>query len=70
MTGADKDKKWWYNHTTGEVEYGRQSLSMHRDGPFETEEEAKAAPEIAKRRAQQWAEEDATDSSWGPDGND
>ena len=58
---ADEDKKWWYNHSTGEVEYGRKSLSMHRDGPYDTEEEAKRAPEIAKERARAWAGEDAED---------
>ena len=58
---ADDDKKWWYNHSTGEVEYGRKSLSMHRDGPYDTEEEAKRAPEIAKERARAWAREDAED---------
>lgn len=50
----DKDKKWWYNHTTGEVEYGRKSLSMHRDGPYDTEDEARRAPEIARERAAAW----------------
>jgi hypothetical protein len=58
---SDEDKKWWFNHTTGEVEYGRKSLSMHRDGPYDTEEEARRAPEIAKERARAWDEEDAED---------
>ena len=58
---ADEDKKWWFNHTTGEVEYGRKSLSMHRDGPYETEAEARRAPDIAKERARAWAEEEAED---------
>jgi hypothetical protein len=58
---SDEDKKWWFNHTTGEVEYSRKSLSMHRDGPYDTEEEARRAPEIAKERARAWAEEDAED---------
>ncbi len=55
------DKKWWYNHTTGEVEYGRKSLGHHRDGPYETEDEARRAPEIARQRSEQWAREDAED---------
>ena len=58
---ADEDKKWWFNHATGDVEYGRKSLSMHRDGPYDSEEEARRAPEIAKERARAWAEEDAED---------
>ena len=57
----NRDHKWWYNHLTGEVEYGRQSLSMHRDGPFDSEEEARRAPEIAKERAAKWAEEESSE---------
>lgn len=56
-----EDKKWWYNHTTGEVEYGRQSLGLHRDGPYDTEEDALRAPDIARQRAEDWAREDAED---------
>jgi hypothetical protein len=53
-------KKWWFNHVTGEVEHGPQSLGMHRDGPFESEAEAARAPEIARERAAAWeAEEEA-----------
>jgi len=52
------EEKWWYNHHTGEVEYGRLSLSMDRDGPFDTEEDAKRAPEIARERAAKWAAEE------------
>ena len=58
---ADEDKKWWFNHHTGEVEYGRKSLSMHRDGPYDSEEEARRAPEIANERARAWADEDSED---------
>ena len=56
---ADEDKKGRFNHHTGEVEYGRKSLSMHRDGPYDSEEEARRAPEIAKERARAWAEEES-----------
>ena len=53
-------KKWWFNHVTGAVEYGPQSLGMHRDGPFESEAEAARAPEIARERAAAWeADEEA-----------
>jgi hypothetical protein len=53
-------KNWWFNHVTGEVEYGPQSLGMHRDGPFESEAEAARAPEIARERAAAWeADEEA-----------
>ncbi len=52
--------EWWYNHKTGQVEEGPQSLGSDRDGPFATREEAERAPEIAAERARRWAaEEDA-----------
>ena len=54
---ADKEQ-WWYNHKTGEVEQGRQSLGLHRDGPFATREEALRAPDIARERAREWEEEE------------
>lgn len=53
--------KWWYNHVTGEVEEGPQSLGIDRDGPFDTREEAERAPEIARERARKWAAEEASE---------
>lgn len=53
--------EWWYNHVTGEVEEGAQSLGTDRDGPFASREEAQRAPEIAKERSRAWAAEDAAD---------
>ncbi len=50
--------EWWYNHRTGEVEEGPQSLGSDRDGPFATREEAQRAPEIARERARRWAAEE------------
>jgi hypothetical protein len=50
--------QYWYNHKTGEVEKGRKSLGMHRDGPFATAEEAARAPEIARERAQAWEDDE------------
>jgi hypothetical protein len=52
-------EQWWYNHKTGEVEQGRKSLGLHRDGPYPTREEALRAPEIAKQRAIEWEKEDS-----------
>ena len=52
---------WWYNHKTGEVEEGAQSLGSERDGPFATREEAARGPEIIAERARAWAAEDAED---------
>lgn len=53
--------EWWYNHKTGEVEEGPQSLGSERDGPYESREDAERAPEIARERAAIWAAEDARD---------
>jgi len=50
--------EWWYNHKTGEVEEGPQSLGSDRDGPYATREDAARAPEIAQERAAAWAAED------------
>ncbi len=50
--------EWWYNHKTGRVEEGPQSLGSDRDGPYATREEAERSPEIARERARQWAEEE------------
>jgi hypothetical protein len=49
---------WWYNHKTGEVERGPQSLGSDRDGPYATREDAARAPEIARERAAKWNAED------------
>jgi hypothetical protein len=53
--------EWYYNHKSGEVEEGPQSLGTDRDGPYATREEAARAPEIAKERARAWAAEEAAD---------
>lgn len=50
---------WWYNHKTGRVEFGRQSLGGDRDGPYSSEADALRAPEIARQRAKEWEEEEA-----------
>ncbi len=50
--------QWWYNRKTGEAEEGPQSLGSDRDGPYASRQEAMRAPEIAKERARQWAEEE------------
>lgn len=53
--------EWWYNHRTGEVEEGPQSLGADRDGPYASREEAQRAPEIARERARAWAAEEAAE---------
>ena len=47
-------EQWWYNNKTGEVEKGAQSLGMDRDGPYDSEAEARRAPEIARERSREW----------------
>jgi hypothetical protein len=54
--------EWYYNHKTGEVEEGAQSLGSDRDGPYASREEAARAPEIAKERARAWAADEASES--------
>ncbi|MFB7250638.1 SPOR domain-containing protein [Microbacterium sp. NPDC056234] len=60
----DNDHKYWYNSVTGEVEFGMISPSTDRIGPFDTAEEATNAPEVVKRRAAAWAEEEAAENGW------
>ena len=57
--------KYWYNSTTGEVEFGLESPSIDRVGPFDTAEEAANAPQLLQERSKAWAEEDAADDDWG-----
>jgi hypothetical protein len=50
--------QWWYNHKTGRVEEGPQSLGVDRDGPYATREDAENAVQIARDRAMLWQAED------------
>ena len=52
-------EKYWYNLTTGEVEKGFESPAIDRAGPFDTAEEAAAAPQLLRERSRAWAEEEA-----------
>lgn len=61
---TDGDEKYWYNLKTGGVEFGMQSASVDRVGPFDTAEEAQRAPELMRERSKAWAEEDAAESGW------
>jgi hypothetical protein len=49
-----EDNQWWYNHKTGQVEQGRKSPSIYRDGPYASREEALRAPEIWLERSAAW----------------
>lgn len=59
------DKKYWYNLTTGEVEFGLESPAVDRAGPFDTAEEAARAPEVIRERSRAWAEEESRSDNWG-----
>ena len=41
--------EWWYNHKTGKVEEGPQSLGSERDGPFASKEDAVCTNRAAGR---------------------
>ncbi|ANG85777.1 hypothetical protein [Microbacterium aurantiacum] len=58
-------EKFWYNLKTGKVEKGFESPVVDRAGPFDTAEEAAAAPEKLKERSRQWDEDDAAEAEWG-----
>ena len=58
MVTVSADDAWWYNHKTGEVEKGRQSPSIHRDGPYASREEALRAPEIWRERSKAWDDDE------------
>jgi hypothetical protein len=51
---SDSTEYWWYNIRTRRVEFGLQSKSLDRVGPFETEDQAKNAPQLLAKRAAKW----------------
>lgn len=61
-------KKYWFNTKTRKVEYGRQSLSVYRLGPYETEAEAMGAEEAIAERGKKLIEEDQS-NELSEDGN-
>ena len=62
---SSDSEKYWYNLTTGKVEFGFESPAVDRAGPFETAEEAAKAPAILRERSRAWAEADAREDDWG-----
>ncbi len=59
----EPSKQYWYNMKTGEVEFGFESPSANRVGPFPTEEEAGHALERLRENSARWAAEDAAENS-------
>lgn len=58
------ERKYWYNTTSGEVEYGYMSPAVDRVGPFDTADEAANAMQTLRDRADAWAVEEAIDDDW------
>lgn len=50
--------KYYFNLTTGEVEFGKRSRGMNRMGPYDTIEEARQALATAQERNEVWADDD------------
>ncbi|WP_250646133.1 SPOR domain-containing protein [Microbacterium tenebrionis] len=58
------ERKYWYNTTSGEVEYGYISPSVDRVGPFDTAEAAANAMQTLRERSEAWAVEERLDDDW------
>ena len=50
--------QFWFNIKTKKVERGLKSSSLDRIGPFDSEQEAKDAEDIVRRRSASWLEEE------------
>lgn len=59
---SDSEHQYWYNMKSGEVEYGLESASADRVGPFDTRVEAEHALEKLRENSAKWAEEDAAEN--------
>lgn len=57
--------KWYYNIATGEVTQGKDGGWDSRMGPYDSEEEARSALEIAAERTKAADAEDAAEDDWG-----
>ena len=58
VDGVDEVDEFYYNLRTRMVEHGRQSPWEHLMGPYETQEDAEKALEIAQARNIDWDEDD------------
>jgi hypothetical protein len=50
--------QFWFNIKTKKVERGLKSSSLDRIGPFDSEQEAKDAEDIVRRRSAAWLDEE------------
>lgn len=58
MSGVAAES-YWYNMKTGEVEFGFESPSVDRVGPFDTREAAEHALETLRANSEKWAADEA-----------
>lgn len=59
---SQAESKYWYNIRTGEVEFGFESPSVDRVGPFDSKEQAAHALETLRNNSERWASEDADEN--------
>lgn len=59
---------YWWCLTHGEVEQGTGCANMSRLGPYDTAEQAAAAPARARARTEQQDALDEADDDWGSKG--
>jgi hypothetical protein len=52
-------EQWWFNLKTGLTEFGLQSASSNRVGPFASESEANRALDLIAERALAWQESES-----------
>ena len=60
---SQAESKYWYNIRTGEVEFGFESPSIDRVGPFDSKEQAAQALATLRSNSERWAAEDAAENS-------
>lgn len=61
---SNGERKYWYNTTSGEVEYGYESPAVDRVGPFDNKDQAANAMQTLRERSEAWAVEEAIDEDW------
>jgi hypothetical protein len=59
---SQAESKYWYNIRTSDVEFGYESPSIYRVGPFDTHEQAEHALEKLRSNSERWAAEDAAEN--------
>jgi hypothetical protein len=58
MSG-EGSQSYWYNMKTGEVEFGFESPSINRVGPFDSREDAEHALEKLRANSEKWDSDEA-----------